>query len=102
LSKASPADGEDCITCDEERTLIKTFARFEEKVVDAIAEYEPSIITRYILDVAVAFNQFYHNCQILGAEDERVRNTRLRLVKAAQTVLGNAFGLICLKKTEKI
>ena len=40
--------------------------------------------------------------QILGAEDERVRNTRLRLVKAAQTVLGNAFGLICLKKTEKI
>ncbi|MBR4296109.1 MAG: arginine--tRNA ligase [Clostridia bacterium] len=102
LSKSTPAACEDKISTNEERTLLSVLSRFEEKVVEAINAYEPSIITRYILDVAVAFNQFYHNCQILGAEDEAVRSTRIRITKATQTVLGNAFELICLKKTEKI
>ncbi len=90
------------LTCDEERTLVKTISRFEETVTEAISAYEPSIITRYILDVAVAFNQFYHNCQILNAEDDVTKYTRIKLTEAAKTVLGNAFDLICLKKTEKI
>ncbi|MBQ8208810.1 MAG: arginine--tRNA ligase [Clostridia bacterium] len=102
LSKSEVKEGENKITAQEERALLSVLSKFEEKVIEAIEAYEPSIITRYILDVAVAFNQFYHNCQILGAEDEEVRNTRIRITKAAQTVLGNAFGLICLKKTEKI
>ncbi len=102
LSKGEVKNGEDKITAPEERSLLSVLSKFEEKVIEAIEAYEPSIITRYILDVAVAFNQFYHNCQILGAENEEVRNTRIRITKAVQTVLGNAFGLICLKKTEKI
>ena len=83
-------------------TLIKTLARFGERVTAAIADYEPSYITRFILDVAVAFNRFYHNCPILTAEDEDVIRTRVRLTEATKTVLGNAFELICLKKLEKI
>ena len=102
LQKSELTGGENKITSPEERTLISVLSKFEEKVVEAIEAYEPSIITRYILDVAVAFNQFYHNCQILSAEDEEVRATRIRITKAANTVLGNAFSLICLKKTEKI
>ena len=77
-------------------------ARFPEKVKSAIADYEPSIITRYILDVAAAFNRFYHNCQILGAEDPAVRATRVAITGAVNVVLGNAFPLICLKTMEKI
>lgn len=102
LSRGEIADGENKITAPEERTLLNVLSRFEEKVIEAIDAYEPSIITRYILDVAVAFNQFYHNCQILGASDAEVRATRIRITKAANTVLGSAFSLICLKKTEKI
>ena len=89
-------------TADEERELVKTLSRFPEKVLEALEAYEPSIITRYILDVATSFNRFYHNCHILSAQDEDVFNTRLVLTKAANYVLGNAFELICLKKTEKI
>lgn len=90
------------VTADEEAELTQTLARFPEKVLAALRDYEPSVITRYILDVAAAFNRFYHNCQILNAENAAVRNTRVALTAAAKTVLGNAFGLICLKKTEKI
>lgn len=90
------------ITAPEEAELVKVLSRFEETVREAIDEYEPSVITRYILDVAGAYNRFYHNCSILGAEDERVRATRLALTEATRTVLGNAFGLICLARTEKV
>ena len=89
-------------TSDEERELVKVLARFPEKVLEALDAYEPSIVTRYILDVATAFNRFYHNCHILSAEDENVLKTRIALTKATNYVLGNAFELICLKKTPKI
>ena len=89
-------------TADEERDLVKTLSRFPEKVLEALEAYEPSIITRYILDVATAFNRFYHNCHILSVENGDVLSTRIALTKATNYVLGNAFELICLKKTEKI
>lgn len=90
------------ITTVEEADLLKVLSKFNEAVRGAIQDYEPSIITRYIIDVCSAFNKFYHNCQIVSAEDETVRNTRIRLTSATKTVLGSAFELICLKKTEKI
>ena len=90
------------ITASEEADLLKVLSKFNEAVRGAIQDYEPSIITRYIIDVCSAFNKFYHNCQIVSAEDESVRNTRIRLTSATKTVLGSAFELICLKKTEKI
>lgn len=94
--------GKIVFTSDDERELVKTLARFPEKVAEALAQYEPSVVTRYILDVATAFNRFYHNCQILSATDADVLSTRIALTRATNYVLGNAFGLICLKKTEKI
>ncbi len=90
------------ITASEETALLKALSRFEENVLDAIETYEPSVITRYILEVAGAYNRFYHNCTILGATDAQIKSTRLALTAATRTVLGNAFGLICLAKTEKV
>ena len=76
--------------------------KFPEKIKSALDAYEPSIVTRYILDVAAAFNRFYHNCHILSVDDEGVKATRIMLTKATNIVLGNAFDLICMKKTKKI
>ena len=87
---------------DEERALSRTLALFPERVEEALAEYEPSVITRYILDLCAAFNRFYHECQILSAEDEATRKNRIAMVAATNTVLGRALHLICLKTPEKI
>ena len=103
LSRAGEvADAPVQITTEEESALVKTLCRFGERVCSAIADYEPSNITRFILDVAAAFNRFYHNCTILGAEDPAVRASRVKLTEATKIVLGNAFDLICLSKTEKV
>ena len=85
-----------------EKTLLVTLSQFEERVRMALRDYEPSYITRYILDVAAAFNRFYHDCAIATADDPAVRATRIAMTAATKVVLGNAFGLVCLRKTEKI
>lgn len=104
LSKAGEVKDDAALTITDptESALVKTLSRFPEKVKEALAAYEPSMMTRYILDVASDFNRFYHDCQILSAEDPAVRASRIKLTQATKTVLGNAFGLICLKKPEKI
>ena len=75
---------------------------FPERVEAAIESYEPFYITRYILDLAAAYNRFYHNCGILTESDSEVVSTRVALTAATKSILGTAFELICMKKTEQI
>ena len=86
----------------EETALVKTLAAFPERVLQALREYEPSVVTRFILDLAAAFNRFYHECKILNCEDAEIRKSRIALTRATNTVLGRALTLICMQKTEKI
>lgn len=95
-------DASGYLPCEAENALIKTLSLFPEKISDAIRDSEPMVITRYILDICAGFNRFYHDCPILSAEDGAARAFRIRLTEAAKITLGNAFPLICLKRTPKI
>ena len=81
--------------------LSKILAGFTDKIKVALREYEPSVITRYLVDVAQAFNSFYHDCPVL-VEDEVLRTSRLALVKATGIVLKNGLYLIGLKAPERV
>ena len=82
--------------------LAKTLSVFPERIKSALADYEPSVVTRYILDLAAAFNRFYHDCKIAACEDESLRSSRLALTAATRQVLKTALRLICLQTPEKI
>ena len=86
----------------EELELVKTLSVFPERVKSAIDDYEPSTVTRYILDLCAAYNRFYHECKIINCEDEAQRSSRIALTKAANRVLKTALGLICMQTPEKI
>lgn len=102
LDKAGKFAEDGCITADAERAIIKTLSLFPEKVEQARRDLEPSVISRYLLDVCQEFNRFYHDCPVLKADDERVRATRLAIVKATATVLDNGLKLIGLKRPKNI
>ena len=85
-----------------EEDLAKTLSVFPERVKAALDDYEPSCITRYILDLAASFNYFYHECKIANCEDNDLRESRLALTNATKKVLGIALRLICMQSPEKI
>ena len=90
------------LTDNAEIALIKVLNMFPEKVTQARNDLEPSVISRYLLDVCAAFNRFYHDCPVLKVEDEAVKNTRLALVGATANVLKNGLTLIGLKTPKNI
>ena len=99
--------GEECEMTDAELSelefeLAKCISVFPERVKTAIADYEPSVITRYILDLAAVFNRFYHDCKIVTCEDEKLKKSRIALTKATNRVLKTALHLICMQSPEKI
>ncbi|MBE6571905.1 MAG: arginine--tRNA ligase [Ruminococcaceae bacterium] len=90
------------ITSEFEADLLRVLHEFPNKVNQAREELEPSVISRYLLDVCQSFNRFYHDCPVLKAEDEKIRNTRIALVSATAAVLKNGLSLICLKTPKNI
>ena len=102
LDKESPESRRGKLTASGEADVIKTLLKFPEKVKQALDDYEPSVVTRYIIELCTEFNRFYHNCQILKAEDADVKNFRLSITEATNKVLETALHLICLKTPRKI
>lgn len=86
---------------DEAYAAVKQLALFPETVVQAMVKMEPSLISRYLVDLAQSFNRFYHGCPIL-VEDQALRSARLALVKSVQLTLSNGLKLIGLESPEKI
>ncbi len=89
------------VLSDDEYALISTLASYPEVVSLSAERYEPSVITRYAVDLSEAFNKFYFNCKILG-EEETVKNFRLALTLSTKTVLKNALSLLGIKTPEKM
>lgn len=85
----------------DETELIKRLAEFPATVLRAMEEYEPSVITRYLLGLCADFNQFYHNCPIMKSEGA-VKAFRLKLTMSTNTVLGKGLTLLGMKRTEEI
>ena len=85
----------------EEIELIKLLAKRKNVIKDAAKENEPSILTRYIIDVASAFSKYYNECQII-VEDEELKKARLMLVKVTGYVLKNGLNILGIDTPEKM
>lgn len=95
-AEAFPADS------NVEWDLVTKLAAFDEVVAAALHERNPAAIARYALDAAAAFNTFYHDCPVLRAESDAVRNARAHLCKAAAQVLANALDILGIKALERM
>ncbi len=67
--------------------------KFFEAVIKAGAQRDPSIIARYLFELAQAFNDYYHEVPILNAEAP-LAAARLNLLRAVRQVLENGFRLL--------
>ena len=81
--------------------VLKVIASFNKTIVNAMKKNEPHIITRFVLDLAQAFNKFYHDNAIL-VEDTELRKARLALVAATKQALENGLKLLGMQAPERM
>ncbi len=86
---------------EDEYDLVNELQKFPSIVISSHEKYEPSMITRYAVDLSEAYNKFYFNCKIIG-EEENVKNYRLAITKATMTTLKNALALLGIKTPERM
>ena len=86
----------------EEFELVKSIANFNNAITFALEKLEPSILTRYVIEVAKGFNKFYNAHTVLNLEDEDLKATRLNLVKASLQVIKNGLELLGIDVVEKM
>ena len=89
------------ITGDAAYTLAKEIYALTDVIIEAGEKYEPSILTRHIVDMAQAFNKFYHDEHIL-TDDKEERKAKLALVVAAKTAIKNGLALLGMEAPERM
>lgn len=90
------------VLCDDDAfTLVRLIGEFDKTVETAAEKYEPSVISRYLLDVAAAYNRFYLNCRIIGQAPD-VSYTRLTLTSLVAEVLEKGLNLLLIKAPDKM
>lgn len=88
-------------TEEAEFAIIRHIASLPEIINEAASEYNPSKITRYVLDLAALFHKFYDTCKIKG-ESEEVLQSRLSLCCAVRIVIKNMLDLLKVEAPEKM
>ena len=68
----------------------------------AAQEYEPSILARYLIDVATAFSRFYNECSVANIEDEELKKARCVLVYATSIVIKKGLSILGIDCPEKM
>lgn len=79
--------------------LLKEINRFPKVVSDAAEKYEPSVVARFAVDVAQAFNKFYNSTRI-NVPEENVKNARVMLTYLTKKTLHDALELLGINAPE--
>ncbi|MBQ4271701.1 MAG: arginine--tRNA ligase [Clostridiales bacterium] len=90
------------LTSDEEYSVIKSLADFEDAVKKAAASNEPFMISRQIALIARNFNRFYNTSRILGDEDSDMIKARLALCEAVCTTIKSGLDLLGIDVVERM
>jgi arginyl-tRNA synthetase len=95
MAKATISPNADlsALIADEEQELLRQLAKMPDMTRHAIDEIKPSLVANQLLEIARAFNSFYHACPILNAE-EKTKQARLALIDATRQVLVDGLALL--------
>ncbi len=89
----------DLITEQDAIELLKEINRFPAVIKDAADKYEPSIVARFAVDVAQAFNKFYNSTRI-NVDDRDLKNARVMLTYLTKNTIAEALNLLGIEAPE--
>ena len=89
------------LTAPAEVELIRHLAAYTDQIILAAKDYNPSVITRYVVELATLFHKFYDACRVKG-EDEHLTAARMALCDATATVICNVLTMFKISTPEKM
>lgn len=95
------SDQLDSLKEEYELTLLSLLARYPEIILHAALQYEPSLLTSYLRELASQLHGYYNSHQFL-VDDEVLRNARLTLILATQQVFKNGLTLLGVSAPESM
>ena len=81
--------------------IIKIIYNFEDTLIQVTNKEEPSILSRYLIDLAKAFSNFYNENKILG-EEENLQNARIYITYMVSNILKIGMSLLGIQMPEKM
>lgn len=90
------------LQAEQELALAAKLAQFAEVLNSVADKGVPHVLCSYLYELAGLFSSFYENCPILGAEDEAVQQSRLRLAALTGRTLKQGLELLGLTTLERM
>lgn len=90
------------ISEDREAQLAARLLQFEETLTVVAREGTPHVMCAYLYDVAGLFSGFYEHCPILNAENDAVRNSRLKLAQLTAKTLKLGLDTLGIETVERM
>ncbi|EKM0482449.1 TPA: arginine--tRNA ligase [Escherichia coli] len=87
---------------DREAQLAARLLQFEETLTVVAREGTPHVMCAYLYDLAGLFSGFYEHCPILSAENEELRNSRLKLAQLTAKTLKLGLDTLGIETVERM
>jgi len=81
--------------------LIKLIYEFEDVLIQVTDKNEPSILSRYLIDIAKAYSNFYNENKIID-EDKNLQNARVYLTHSVGKILRIGAGLLGIEMPDRM
>ncbi len=93
----------DCnvLKAEEEYELMRKLSELPEEITNAAVNFEPSHLTRYLMDLSACFHSFYSACRVKD-DDLKVREARLKLCDATRIVIRIVLGILGVSAPEQM
>jgi len=89
------------LNSNEEILLAKSLSLMPQRVIEAAENYEPSIVSKYLLDMVSLFNAFYNKHRVIS-DDRELMNARMFLIYCVRQVIKNCAELLGLPLPERM
>ncbi len=91
------------ITLDpREKELIKLVEIYPQTIQQAAKDLSPAIIANYVYDLVKAYNSFFQNVSIFGADSENEKIFRVQLSNTVGVTIKSALGLLGIDVPERM
>ncbi|KLV50027.1 MULTISPECIES: arginine--tRNA ligase [Citrobacter freundii complex] len=102
IDESALASAQVIINEDREAQLAARLLQFEETLTVVAREGTPHVMCAYLYDVAGLFSGFYEHCPILSAENEEIRNSRLKLAQLTAKTLKLGLDTLGIETVERM